>query len=131
MENRIEEMVNNAVDRMKTSANAVPVIIVGGSGILIQRPVVSERVRDRQSRPILPVPTPSVPPSPSTAATDPRMLLAGVDEPRPDAGAAKRKPSTNGGGRCNLDGVQIVGVESSAGIPAQKQRHTHRSQSCR
>ena len=39
VENRIEEMVNNAVDRMKTSANAVPVIIVGGGSILIQRPV--------------------------------------------------------------------------------------------
>lgn len=39
VEDRIEEMINNAVDRMKTSANAVPVIIVGGGSILIQRPV--------------------------------------------------------------------------------------------
>jgi N-methylhydantoinase A/oxoprolinase/acetone carboxylase beta subunit len=39
VEDRIEEMVNVAVDRMKTSAVAVPVIIVGGGSILIQRPV--------------------------------------------------------------------------------------------
>jgi N-methylhydantoinase A/oxoprolinase/acetone carboxylase beta subunit len=32
-------MVNIAVDRMKTSATAVPVIVVGGGSILIQRPV--------------------------------------------------------------------------------------------
>jgi N-methylhydantoinase A/oxoprolinase/acetone carboxylase beta subunit len=38
-EDRIEEMVNIAVDRMKTSAALVPVIIVGGGSILIQRPV--------------------------------------------------------------------------------------------
>jgi N-methylhydantoinase A/oxoprolinase/acetone carboxylase beta subunit len=39
VEDRIEEMVNVSVDRMKTSAAAVPVIIVGGGSILIQRPV--------------------------------------------------------------------------------------------
>lgn len=39
VEDRIEEMVNIAVDRMKTSAALVPVIIVGGGSILIQRPV--------------------------------------------------------------------------------------------
>jgi N-methylhydantoinase A/oxoprolinase/acetone carboxylase beta subunit len=39
VEDRIEEMVNIAVDRMKTSAAAVPVIIVGGGSILIQRPI--------------------------------------------------------------------------------------------
>ncbi len=39
VEDRIEEMVNIAVDRMKTSAAAVPVIVVGGGSILIQRPV--------------------------------------------------------------------------------------------
>ena len=39
VEDRIEEMVNVAVDRMKTSAVPVPVIIVGGGSILIQRPV--------------------------------------------------------------------------------------------
>jgi len=33
-------MVNVAVDRMKTSAAEVPVIVVGGGSILIQRPVV-------------------------------------------------------------------------------------------
>jgi N-methylhydantoinase A/oxoprolinase/acetone carboxylase beta subunit len=36
---RIAEMINVAVDRMKTSANLVPVIAVGGGSILIQRPV--------------------------------------------------------------------------------------------
>ncbi|MBC7810325.1 MAG: hydantoinase/oxoprolinase family protein [Burkholderiales bacterium] len=36
VEARITEMVNVAVDRMKTSATAVPVIIVGGGSILIQ-----------------------------------------------------------------------------------------------
>ena len=40
VEDKIAEMVNIAVDRMKTSATAVPVIIVGGGSILIQRPVV-------------------------------------------------------------------------------------------
>lgn len=39
VEDRIAEMVNIAVDRMKTSATAVPVIVVGGGSILIQRPV--------------------------------------------------------------------------------------------
>ena len=39
VEDAIEEMVNVAVDRMKTSATAVPVIIVGGGCILIQREV--------------------------------------------------------------------------------------------
>ncbi|MEZ4735787.1 MAG: hydantoinase/oxoprolinase family protein [Caldilineaceae bacterium] len=39
VEDKIEEMVNVAVDRMKTSATAMPVIIVGGGSILIQRPV--------------------------------------------------------------------------------------------
>jgi N-methylhydantoinase A/oxoprolinase/acetone carboxylase beta subunit len=39
VQDKIEEMVNVAVDRMKTSAAAVPVIIVGGGSILIQRPV--------------------------------------------------------------------------------------------
>lgn len=40
VEETIATMVNVAVDRMKTSAAAVPVIIVGGGSILIQRPVV-------------------------------------------------------------------------------------------
>jgi N-methylhydantoinase A/oxoprolinase/acetone carboxylase beta subunit len=39
VEGRIQDMVNVAVDRMKTSAAAVPVIIVGGGSILIQRPI--------------------------------------------------------------------------------------------
>ncbi len=39
VEDKIAEMVNIAVDRMKTSASAVPVIVVGGGSILIQRPV--------------------------------------------------------------------------------------------
>lgn len=39
VEAKIEEMVNVAVDHMKTSAVAMPVIIVGGGSILIQRPV--------------------------------------------------------------------------------------------
>ncbi len=39
VEDRIEEMVNVSIDRMKTSAVPVPVIIVGGGSILIQRPV--------------------------------------------------------------------------------------------
>ncbi len=39
VEECIEEMVNVSVDRMKTSATPVPVIIVGGGSILIQRPV--------------------------------------------------------------------------------------------
>jgi N-methylhydantoinase A/oxoprolinase/acetone carboxylase beta subunit len=36
---RIESMVNIAVDRMKTSATAIPVIAVGGGSILIVRPI--------------------------------------------------------------------------------------------
>jgi N-methylhydantoinase A/oxoprolinase/acetone carboxylase beta subunit len=36
---RIEEAINRAVDRVKTSAAPVPVIVVGGGSILIQRPV--------------------------------------------------------------------------------------------
>lgn len=36
---RIEHMVNVAVDRMKTSAAAIPVIAVGGGSILIVRPI--------------------------------------------------------------------------------------------
>jgi N-methylhydantoinase A/oxoprolinase/acetone carboxylase beta subunit len=39
VEDRIEEMINVSVDRMKTSAALGPVIIVGGGSILIQRPV--------------------------------------------------------------------------------------------
>ncbi|MBK8020987.1 MAG: hydantoinase/oxoprolinase family protein [Chloroflexi bacterium] len=39
VEDRIEEMVNVAVDRMKTSAALVPVVVVGGGSILIHRPV--------------------------------------------------------------------------------------------
>ncbi len=39
VQERIAEMINIAVDRMKTSANAVPVIAVGGGSILIQRPI--------------------------------------------------------------------------------------------
>jgi N-methylhydantoinase A/oxoprolinase/acetone carboxylase beta subunit len=39
VEERIADMVNIAVDRMKTSATAVPVIIVGGGSILIQREI--------------------------------------------------------------------------------------------
>ncbi|MBL8134440.1 MAG: hydantoinase/oxoprolinase family protein [Anaerolineae bacterium] len=39
VEDRIEEMVNIAVDRMKTSAALVPVVVVGGGSILIQRQV--------------------------------------------------------------------------------------------
>jgi N-methylhydantoinase A/oxoprolinase/acetone carboxylase beta subunit len=44
---RIQEMVNIAVDRMKTSATPVPVIVVGGGSILIQREIAgaSEIVR--------------------------------------------------------------------------------------
>ena len=36
---RIGEMVNNSIDRMKTSAELVPVISVGGGSILITRPI--------------------------------------------------------------------------------------------
>jgi N-methylhydantoinase A/oxoprolinase/acetone carboxylase beta subunit len=45
--NRIQEMCESAVDRMKTSAEAVPVIIVGGGSILISRPIAgaSEMVK--------------------------------------------------------------------------------------
>jgi N-methylhydantoinase A/oxoprolinase/acetone carboxylase beta subunit len=39
VEDRIEEMVNVAVDRMKTSAALMPVVVVGGGSILIQRPI--------------------------------------------------------------------------------------------
>lgn len=39
VEDRIEEMINVAVDRMKTSATEVPVIVVGGGSVLIQRKV--------------------------------------------------------------------------------------------
>lgn len=39
VEGRIEEMVNIAVDRMKTSAALMPVVVVGGGSILIQRPI--------------------------------------------------------------------------------------------
>jgi N-methylhydantoinase A/oxoprolinase/acetone carboxylase beta subunit len=35
----IEEMVNNSVDHMKTSAAPIPVISVGGGSILITRPI--------------------------------------------------------------------------------------------
>jgi len=47
VEDAIEEMVNIAVDRMKTSATPVPVIVVGGGSILIQRDVAgsSEMVK--------------------------------------------------------------------------------------
>jgi N-methylhydantoinase A/oxoprolinase/acetone carboxylase beta subunit len=47
IEDCIEDMVNVAVDRMKTSAAAVPVIAVGGGSILIQRPIAgaSEIIR--------------------------------------------------------------------------------------
>jgi N-methylhydantoinase A/oxoprolinase/acetone carboxylase beta subunit len=36
---RIQEMTEVAVDRMKTSAEAVPVIIVGGGSVLVSRPI--------------------------------------------------------------------------------------------
>ena len=36
---RIEEMVNISVDRMKTSATPIPVVAVGGGSILIVRPI--------------------------------------------------------------------------------------------
>lgn len=36
---RIQEMSEQAVDRMKTSAEPVPVIVVGGGSILISRPI--------------------------------------------------------------------------------------------
>src|SRR5215211_7282051 len=36
---RIQEMTETAVDRMKTSAEAVPVIIVGGGSVLIAKPI--------------------------------------------------------------------------------------------
>jgi N-methylhydantoinase A/oxoprolinase/acetone carboxylase beta subunit len=44
---RIQEMVAAAVDRMKTSSEAVPVIIVGGGSVLVSRPVegASEMVK--------------------------------------------------------------------------------------
>lgn len=39
VEAKIEEMINVGVDRMKTSATPMPVIVVGGGSILVQRPV--------------------------------------------------------------------------------------------
>jgi N-methylhydantoinase A/oxoprolinase/acetone carboxylase beta subunit len=44
---RIQEMVETAVDRMKTSAEAVPVIIVGGGSVLVSRTIAgaSEMVK--------------------------------------------------------------------------------------
>ncbi len=39
-QDRIEELINNAVDRMKTSAAPMPVIAVGGGSILLKRPIV-------------------------------------------------------------------------------------------
>lgn len=44
---RIQEMTETAVDRMKTSAEAVPVIIVGGGSVLVSRPIAgaSEMVK--------------------------------------------------------------------------------------
>ena len=44
---RIQEMTDTAVDRMKTSAEAIPVIVVGGGSVLIARPVAgaSEMVK--------------------------------------------------------------------------------------
>lgn len=44
---RIQEMTETAVDRMKTSAEAVPVIIVGGGSVLIAKPIAgaSEMVK--------------------------------------------------------------------------------------
>jgi N-methylhydantoinase A/oxoprolinase/acetone carboxylase beta subunit len=38
-QDRIEALVNNAVDRMKTSAAPMPVIAVGGGSILLKRPI--------------------------------------------------------------------------------------------
>lgn len=47
VEERIEQIVNAAVDRMKTSASEVPVIVVGGGSILVRRKIAgaSEMVR--------------------------------------------------------------------------------------
>lgn len=47
VQDAIEEMINVATDRMKTSATAVPVIVVGGGSILVQRDVAgsSELIR--------------------------------------------------------------------------------------
>jgi N-methylhydantoinase A/oxoprolinase/acetone carboxylase beta subunit len=44
---RIQEMTETAVDRMKTSAEPIPVIVVGGGSILIAKPVAgaSEMVK--------------------------------------------------------------------------------------
>ncbi len=39
VQDRIEEMINIGVDRVKTSAAPVPVIIVGGGSILVQRDI--------------------------------------------------------------------------------------------
>jgi N-methylhydantoinase A/oxoprolinase/acetone carboxylase beta subunit len=39
VQDRIEEMINIGVDRVKTSAAPVPVIIVGGGSILVQRTI--------------------------------------------------------------------------------------------
>jgi N-methylhydantoinase A/oxoprolinase/acetone carboxylase beta subunit len=44
---RIQEMTDAAVDRMKTSAEPIPVIVVGGGSVLIAKPVAgaSEMVK--------------------------------------------------------------------------------------
>jgi N-methylhydantoinase A/oxoprolinase/acetone carboxylase beta subunit len=44
---RIQEMAETAVDRMKTSAEPVPVVVVGGGSVLIARPIAgtSEMVK--------------------------------------------------------------------------------------
>jgi N-methylhydantoinase A/oxoprolinase/acetone carboxylase beta subunit len=44
---RIQEMTDAAVDRMKTSAESIPVVVVGGGSILIARPIdgASEMVK--------------------------------------------------------------------------------------
>jgi N-methylhydantoinase A/oxoprolinase/acetone carboxylase beta subunit len=49
VEDRIAEMVNIAVDRMKTSATPMPVIVVGGGSILIRRKVegASEMIKPK------------------------------------------------------------------------------------
>jgi N-methylhydantoinase A/oxoprolinase/acetone carboxylase beta subunit len=46
---RIQEMTDSAVDRMKTSAEPIPVIVVGGGSILVASPVAgaSEMVKPR------------------------------------------------------------------------------------
>ena len=49
---RIQEMTEAAVDRMKTSAEPIPVIVVGGGSILIAQPIAgaSEMVKPRALR---------------------------------------------------------------------------------